>query len=111
MPCGGSARPRVARERSRTLPGGSSPGRRLEGWSRASAAPVEQGGAVKHDGQRPCRDVLDEARQQATEDSRPRQGWLEPRVGGAEDRAVLHVERDPDGSPVVATRKELAQDL
>jgi hypothetical protein len=32
--------------------------------------------AVEQRGQRRCRDVLDEARQQATEDRRPRQAWL-----------------------------------
>src|SRR5207248_8688688 len=45
------------------------------------------------------------------EDRRPRQGRPEPRVCGAQDRAVLHVEREADGSPVVAARHELAQDL
>jgi hypothetical protein len=35
----------------------------------------------------------------------------EPRVRGAQDRAVLHVEREADGLPVVAARHKLAQDL
>ena len=67
--------------------------------------------AVEHHGQRPGCDVLDEAHQQAAGDRRPRQGRLEPRVCGAEDRAVLHMEHEADGSPVVAARHELAQDL
>src|SRR5207302_1077688 len=69
------------------------------------------GGVVVVDqrGHRPGRDVLDEARQQAAEDRRPRQGRLEPRVCGAQDRAVLHVEREADGLPVVAARHELAR--
>jgi hypothetical protein len=67
--------------------------------------------AVEQRGQRPGRDVLDEARQQAAEDRRPRQGRLEPRVCRAQKRAVLHVEREADGLPVVAARHELAQDL
>jgi hypothetical protein len=66
---------------------------------------------VEHHGQRPGRDVLDEAHQQAAEDRRPLQGRLEPRVCGAEDRAVLHVEREADRSPVIAARYELAEDL
>jgi hypothetical protein len=35
----------------------------------------------------------------------------EPRVGGAEERAVLHVKRQADGSPGSAPRHELAEDL
>ena len=67
--------------------------------------------AVEQRGHRPRRDVLDEARQQAAEDRWPRQGRLESRVCGAQDRAVLHVEHKADGLPVVAARHELAQDL
>lgn len=59
--------------------------------------------AVDEHGHRPGRDVLDEARQQAAENRRPRQGRLEPRVRGAQDRAVLHVEREADGSPRVTS--------
>ena len=71
------------------------------------------GGVVAVDQHRhgPGRDVLDEARQQAAKDRRPRQGRLEPRVSGAQDRAVLHVEREADGLPGVAARHELAQNF
>ena len=59
--------------------------------------------AVDQRDHRPRRDVLDEARQQAAEDRRPRQGRLEPRVCGAQDRAVL-LERGADGLPVAIHR-------
>src|SRR5204863_9634449 len=61
--------------------------------------------------QRPGRDVLDEADDQAAQNGRPGQGWLEPRVCDAEDRAVMHVEHEADGLPAVAAGYELAQDL
>jgi hypothetical protein len=91
---------------------------RIVAWpkARALAAKLRQlfaGGVVAVDQHRhrPGRDVLDEARQQAANDRRPRQGRLEPRVSGSQDRAVLHVEREADGLPVVAARHELGQDL
>src|SRR5204863_4850371 len=67
--------------------------------------------AVEQHGQRPGRDVLDEAHDQAAQNGRPGQGWLEPSVCDAEDRAVMHVEREADGLPAVAAGYELAQDL
>ena len=67
--------------------------------------------AVDQRGHRPGYDVLAEAQQQAAEDCRARQGRLDPRVCGAQDRAVLHVEYEAHGLPVLAARHELAQDL
>src|SRR6185436_1309021 len=72
----------------RRLAEGSAAGGELWQLLAGRVVTVEQGG------QRPSRDVLDEARQQAAEDRWPGQRRLEPRVRDAEDRAVLHVERD-----------------
>lgn len=90
---------------NRRLAEGSAAGGELRHFLAGGVVTVDQ-----HD-QRPGRDVLDEAQQQAAEDRWPRQGRLEPRICGAEDRAVLDVERETDGSPVVAAGYELAQDL
>jgi hypothetical protein len=41
----------------------------------------------------------------------PGRARLESRVRDAENRAIVHMEREADGLPVVAPRDELAQDL
>jgi hypothetical protein len=53
--------------------------------------------AVEHRGQRPGRDVLVEAYEQAAENGRQREARLEPRVRDAEDRAIVHMECEADG--------------
>src|SRR5207249_1743664 len=50
-----------------------------------------------------------EAGEQSAQGRRPRQERLGERVPGAEERAVLDVERDPDGLPFGAARDELPE--
>jgi hypothetical protein len=112
---GGSCAPRSFRASSRSLRTIPNTAWRIVAWPRARGLAASFGNSSRQGGSgRTPRStaVPRHARwgrptEAAAGDRRSRQGWLESRVCGAEDRAALHVKREADGLPGVAARHEL----